>query len=221
MLIAVHAQRRRVRGERSEVAATMTERFIPSGPSVFSMNSLSSRPRSPIKANTTKSAFISRPRWPSRLDFPTPEPANKPSLCPRTIGRSVLKTAVPVSIRSPRVRRCVGGGGAAVGGHALGPRNKGSPSMGCPNGSITRPSQDQSGAISTGSVSCTGWPRATPTGASSGSIVMWSGASCRTSPMSGAGPPREMRNLSPNRALSDNPEICTRPPSTRITRPTR
>ena len=111
--IAAQAQRRRISGDWSEVAATTTARAIPSGPRTDSTNSRSSRPRSPTIAITTTSAVTPRASADSSVDFPTPDPANSPIRCPRTIGSSVSKTASPVSSRVPSRRREAAGGGAA------------------------------------------------------------------------------------------------------------
>ena len=66
----------------SDVATTTIERLIPSGPRVVSINSLTSRPRSPMSAITFKSAFVFLAIIARVVDFPTPEPANTPSLWP-------------------------------------------------------------------------------------------------------------------------------------------
>ena len=46
------------------------------------MNSLTSLPRSPISAITFISAKVFLAIIPSKVDLPTPEPANIPILCP-------------------------------------------------------------------------------------------------------------------------------------------
>ena len=112
-VIIVCAARARVSADRSDVAATTTERAKPSGPSVSSKKSRTSRPRSPINPMTTTSAVTPRARRDKSCDFPTPEPAKRPMRCPCTIGKTVSKAARPVSSRRPNPRRSVGGGGAA------------------------------------------------------------------------------------------------------------
>ena len=54
----------------------------------FSMNSLTSRPRSPIKAITFISAVVFRAIIPSNVLFPTPLPAKIPTRCPFPTVRS-------------------------------------------------------------------------------------------------------------------------------------
>ena len=66
----------------SEVAAITTERFIPSGPNISSINSLTSRPRSPIRAITLSCAEVFFAIIPIVVLLPTPEPAKIPILCP-------------------------------------------------------------------------------------------------------------------------------------------
>ena len=51
----------------------------PSGPRSFSMNSSTSRPRSPIRAMTLTSAAVFRAIIPSNVLLPTPEPAKMPT----------------------------------------------------------------------------------------------------------------------------------------------
>ena len=64
----------------SDVATTTTERFIPSAPKSLSINSLTSRPRSPISAITFISALVFLANIPISVLFPTPLPANIPIL---------------------------------------------------------------------------------------------------------------------------------------------
>ena len=52
------------------------------------------------------------------VDLPTPDPANSPTRCPCTIGKSVLNTVIPVSSRAPKGRRSAANGGAARRGRA-------------------------------------------------------------------------------------------------------
>ena len=62
----------------SEVATTSTERRMPSSPRSFSMNSSTSRPRSPTRAMTLMSALTFLAIMPIRVLLPTPEPAKIP-----------------------------------------------------------------------------------------------------------------------------------------------
>ena len=62
----------------SDVAAMTIERFIPSVPRISSINSLTSRPRSPIRAITFKSAEVFFAIMPRVVLLPTPEPAKIP-----------------------------------------------------------------------------------------------------------------------------------------------
>src|SRR5437764_1168846 len=81
--MATNAACRRVSGASSEVAVTITLFANPSGPKSSSMNSLSSRPRSPTKAITVTSASVLRAIMAIKIDLPTPEPENMPMHCPR------------------------------------------------------------------------------------------------------------------------------------------
>ena len=81
------------RGGASEVATTTTERARPSGPRSFSMNSRTSRPRSPTSAITETSASVPRVIIDSRLDLPTPEPAKMPMRWPRPHGHERVEGA--------------------------------------------------------------------------------------------------------------------------------
>ena len=56
------------------MATITTERFKPSGPKSSSMNSCTSRPRSPTRPITETSALVYRAIIDSSTDFPTPEP---------------------------------------------------------------------------------------------------------------------------------------------------
>ena len=80
--VAVFAALLRINAGLSEVATTTTERAIPSGPRSRSMNSRTSRPRSPISAITLISALVFRANIPINVLFPTPEPAKTPIRCP-------------------------------------------------------------------------------------------------------------------------------------------
>jgi hypothetical protein len=72
------------------------------------MNSRTSRPRSPIIATTTRSASEWRVAMPSRLDLPTPEPANKPTRMPRASVVMPLMARTPMSKGSAMRARVIG-----------------------------------------------------------------------------------------------------------------
>ncbi|OQA21100.1 MAG: hypothetical protein BWY61_01822 [Firmicutes bacterium ADurb.Bin354] len=66
----------------SEVATITTDLLNPSSPRSLSINSLTSRPRSPMRAMTLSSALVFLANIPISVDFPTPDPANIPIRCP-------------------------------------------------------------------------------------------------------------------------------------------
>ncbi len=101
-----------IEGELSDVATTMMVFFIFILLRLFSINSLTSFPLSPIIATTVMSHSVLSANMPTKVDFPTPEPANTPSLCP---CRQVVKrfnATTPRSIRSPSLARLVAKGGS-------------------------------------------------------------------------------------------------------------
>ena len=59
------------------------------------------------------SAEVFRATIPSRVDFPTPEPANIPIRCPRPRGITASMARIPVSIRLEIGSLSMGEGGAA------------------------------------------------------------------------------------------------------------
>ncbi|OIQ69022.1 hypothetical protein GALL_493780 [mine drainage metagenome] len=79
------------------MATITTERASPRDPRSFSMNSRTSRPRSPTRAITATSASVPRAIIDSRVDFPTPDPAKTPIRCPRPTGTkaSIARTPTP------------------------------------------------------------------------------------------------------------------------------
>ncbi len=81
--VATKAALKRTRGGWSDVATTSTERCSPSSFKSFSMNSLTSRPLSPISAITLTSARVLRAIMPRSVLLPTPLPEKIPNLCPR------------------------------------------------------------------------------------------------------------------------------------------
>ena len=92
------AARRRINGESSAGAATTTERARPSSPRMSSMNSLTSRPRSPINPTTVMSASVNRVIIPSSILLPTPLPANRPRRCPCPTVSNALIARIPTSM---------------------------------------------------------------------------------------------------------------------------
>ena len=103
----------RTRGDWSEVAMTSTERAMPSGPRSRSMNSTTSRPRSPIRAMTLTSALVYRAIMPMSVDLPTPEPAMMPTRWPLPRVSRLLMERTPTSRMSVMRGRCRGLGGSA------------------------------------------------------------------------------------------------------------
>ena len=139
--MAAQAQRRLTSGDWSEVAATTIALSRPFSPNTSSTKWRTSRPLSPIIAMTTISALIRVANSPIRLDLPTPDPANRPILCPLTKGSMVSNTMCPVCKRPPIALRCAAGGGDVRKGRGTLPRGSGFPSNGCPSGSTIRPTQ--------------------------------------------------------------------------------
>src|ERR671928_123657 len=88
IVVAVKAALMRTSAGWSDVATITTERAMPSGPRSRSMNSRTSRPRSPTRQITLTCADVDRAIMPSREDLPTPEPAKMPSRWPRPHGTS-------------------------------------------------------------------------------------------------------------------------------------
>ena len=112
MRIAMKAAVTRTSGGSSEVAHTITERARPSGPRSRSMNSRTSRPRSPISPITLTEAAVLRAIMPSSVDLPTPEPAKMPSRWPRPHGITASSARTPSASRF--VDRRAGRAGSAA-----------------------------------------------------------------------------------------------------------
>ncbi len=64
------------------MATIITERAKPASPRSPSINSRTSRPRSPIRAITLMSALVLRATIPNNVLLPTPLPAKIPTRCP-------------------------------------------------------------------------------------------------------------------------------------------
>ncbi len=120
---------------------TTTERARPVAPRSSSRNSRTSRPRSPTRARTTTSQAACWASIANKVDFPTPEPANKPRRWPvrHVAKRSNART--PRLSRGPSLARRAAGGGSARTDRANPPPRVPRSSMGLPSGSTTRPSQ--------------------------------------------------------------------------------
>ena len=97
MRVQYIAARRRINGASSAGEATTTERLSPSSPRLCSMNSFTSRPRSPISPTTMMSASVKRVIMPSNTDLPTPVPANRPRRWPRPTVNKPLMLRMPTS----------------------------------------------------------------------------------------------------------------------------
>ena len=148
MAVARHAPCKRISGESSAGDATTTARAKPAGPRVSSINSWTSRPRSPIKPTTTTSASVYWVIRPSKVLLPTPLPANRPSRWPRPTVNKALMARIPTSrgsVISARRR-----GFTAWPWRAVCPASTGlSPSSsGLPAPSITRPTSPSPTATS-------------------------------------------------------------------------
>ena len=102
MVTAVRGAILRIIGLSSLVATTATDLAM-LAPSVSSMNSRTSRPRSPTRAMTHLSKASARASMDSSVDLPTPEPAKTPSRCPRQRGEKMSMARTPV--RKPRCTR--------------------------------------------------------------------------------------------------------------------
>ena len=83
----------------SEVATTTTE-CSSASPRSRSMNSRTSRPRSPTSAMTLTEALVERAIMPSSEDLPTPEPAKMPRRWPRPQGTRPSSARTPSATRS-------------------------------------------------------------------------------------------------------------------------
>src|SRR4051812_31868842 len=137
--VAVSAALMRTSAGWSDVATTTTER--PSAaPRSRSMNSRTSRPRSPTRQMTLTSADVERAIMPSSDDLPTPEPAKMPSRWPRPQGTSASSARTPSVTRSVMRGRSSGEGGAPTIARSRTPSSSGPPSIGVPSPSRTRPS---------------------------------------------------------------------------------
>ena len=111
----------------SEVATTTTRAREALGPRSRSMNSRTSRPRSPTRQITLTSADVERAIMPSSEDLPTPEPAKMPRRWPRPQGTSASSARTPSddALVDARARERVGRRGARRAGAQRGRRRSG------------------------------------------------------------------------------------------------
>src|SRR3954470_4663424 len=162
IVVAVSAALMRTSAGWSEVATTTTERSRPSGPRSRSMNSRTSRPRSPTRQITLTSALVERAIMPSSEDLPTPEPAKMPRRWPRPQGTRASSARTPSETCSVMRVRCSGSGGEASMGRCS-YASSGGPSSGRPRPSTTRPRSSTPTGTETGwPVAVTAWPGARP-----------------------------------------------------------
>ena len=117
------------------------------------MNSLTSRPRSPISATTFTSASEFLAIIPKSVDLPTPEPANKPIRCPQPKVKQLSIALTPVENISVIIGLSNGlGGGPSILRHCAFDKSNGWPSIGFPIGSINLPNKNSPTGI------VIGWP---------------------------------------------------------------
>ena len=140
MAVARQQPATRISGDVSAGVATTTDRFKPSGPRLSSTNSLTSRPRSPTSPTTTTSASVKRVIMPRSVLFPTPDPANRPILCPLPMVMRLLIARMPTSSGCAMLCRAMGLMLTPRSG-TVEPVNGAKPSSGLPAPSIIRPSR--------------------------------------------------------------------------------
>src|SRR3954469_6337774 len=220
MVVAASAALMRTSAGWSEVATTTTERASPSGPRSRSMNSRTSRPRSPTRQMTLTSALVDRAIMPSSEDLPTPEPAKMPRRWPRPHGTSASSARTPSDTCSVMRVRCIGSGGEASiarSSRALRP----APSSGRPNASTTRPSSSTPTGTETGRpVAVTACPGARPCRSPSGMSSVRPARKPTTSAGTGSRErPASTRTTSPTSA--SRPLASTMRPIRSLTRPRR
>ena len=169
---------------------------------------------------TTTSASTPRANLARSEDLPTPDPAKRPIRWPRTRGSSVSNTATPVASRSPSRRRAGRGGGSGPQGARDAARAAGG---GRPRaartGSMIRPIQLSSGAISALPRSSTRSPIAIPSPEASGRTEQRPAVSRRTSPP--ATPSRLWISTRSPSVAASSPATSARPRRVSTTRPTR
>ena len=87
----------RCRRASASAARLALKRARPSSPRMSSMNSLTSRPRSPIRPTTIASASAPPTIMSISTDLPTPDPAMMPTRWPIPMVVSALSERMPVS----------------------------------------------------------------------------------------------------------------------------
>ncbi|GDD62336.1 hypothetical protein BvCmsKSNP073_03635 [Escherichia coli] len=132
---------RRISGDSSAGATTTIDFASPSAPSEWSINSFTSRPRSPISPTTTISALVWRVIIPSSTLFPTPLPAISPTRWPLPMVSRPLIAFTPTSSGSSTERRVKGLTEGGNGGRRSLPFRRPLPSSGSPRPFTTRPNQ--------------------------------------------------------------------------------
>src|SRR5689334_12051453 len=212
-VVATSAALMRTSAGWSEVATTTTERARAS-PRSRSMNSSSSRPRSPTRQITFTEAVVARAMEPSRVDLPTPEPAKMPRRWPRPQGTSASRARTPSSSRSLMRGRSIGDGGEPATTRGRQPVISAPPSIGRPSPSSTRPSRASPTATRNGPpVGATTVPGAMPRMSPSG----MSRARPLRKPTTSAGTAARLR---PPAMVTSSPTSARRPVAS-MTRPIR
>src|SRR3954470_2878839 len=218
--VAVSAALMRTSAGWSEVATMTTECPIAS-PRSRSMNSRTSRPRSPTRQMTLMSAVVERAIMPSSDDLPTPEPAKMPRRWPRPQGTMPSRTRTPRPTRSRMRGRSRASGGAPAAERTR-PSGRSSPwSIGRPRPSSTRPSSSSPTGTRTGSpVAVTTLPGPMPCSSPSGMSSVRRERKPTTSAGTGARPrPVAISHTSPTSA--SRPVASTISPMRSDTRPWR
>src|SRR4051812_23427766 len=221
IVVAVSAALMRTRAGWSDVATTTTERSIAS-PRSRSMNSRTSRPRSPTRQMTFTSADVERAIMPMSDDLPTPEPAKMPRRWPWPHGTSESRARTPSEMRSWMRGRVSGSGGDALAGRrgvvsAISPR----PSIGRPRPSRTRPSRSMpTGTSRWRPIAVTGLPGPMPAISPSGMSSVRRARKPTTSAGTG-GRPRPVPISQTSPTSTSRPEASTMSPIRSETRPWR
>ncbi len=222
IVVATKAALMRTSAGWSEVATTTTLRARPSGPRSCSMNSRTSRPRSPTRAMTLTSALLPRAIMPIRVLLPTPDPAKMPIRwpVPQGISASIARTPRASGLRMLG-RRSTSGGRASM---ERRPSSAGRPrpSSGRPRPSSTRPSSASPTPTCTAvPVATTVWPGPTPAASPSGISRVRPSRKPTTSACSGGRPVRwPGRRISQRSPMpASGPLLSTTRPMSWLTRP--
>ena len=214
--VAVNAALIRTMAGASEVATTTTERAMPSGPRSRSMNSATSRPRSPISATTETLASVPRAIIDRSDDLPTPDPAKMPNRWPLPHGIRPSSTRTPrgsCSLTSPLRNGC-GGRPSTL---TSRPRSGGPPSIGRPKPSSTRPRRPSPTRIESGRpTGVAGVPARSPVVSPSATQTALPSRNATTSAWRG---PSSGRSKRPSPTAAGIPLISIDMPTTWSTRP--